>query len=270
MRSLSPSARAAEDAEWAAALANEDGQWQQCATKMTRFGLRLVDRHDRPVHGSTLQPGGLELELTLQSVTGQTLTDAHNPKPNEGALAGSARGAFETKVRLMESRHSYRCHIMLLSSHIGGALMRIHVAPSRADLAAAKPGLCFTSRPFLSRARDPGPASARAATKRKAATEAALAADAVGAYLNDSPDYQDLSAFSEGEPLYRSAGCGFDDDDEDATEAEAEAPVPATSRIQNTEARTRLQGLLASLEGHQPLPSGPELVEALRMCRVGA
>ena len=29
------------------------------------------------------------------------------------------------KVKLMESRHLYRCHVMLLSSHIGGALIRL-------------------------------------------------------------------------------------------------------------------------------------------------
>ena len=57
----------------------------------------------------------------------------------------------------MESRHSYRCHIMLLSSHIGGALMRIHVAPSRADLAAAKPGLCARGSLTLSFTLPPNP-----------------------------------------------------------------------------------------------------------------
>ena len=159
----------------------EDAQWQQCATKMTRFGLRLVDRQGSMVKGQSpgcvlpgchsLLPrlpglerqqmappsaldrelcvlhehasafdypgtawistaarysrcvphgafrsglaraesynpiqalslaynnqGGLELKFTLQSVNGEQLSDAHNPRPREGLLAGSAKGPFE-------------------------------------------------------------------------------------------------------------------------------------------------------------------------------
>ena len=54
MRTLTATKREAEEAEWAAAVRDEDGQWQQCATKMTRFGLQLVDGHGAPIHGSTV------------------------------------------------------------------------------------------------------------------------------------------------------------------------------------------------------------------------
>ena len=52
---LTEAERAAQDAEWAAAVQDEDSQWQQCATKMTRFGLRLVGQNGELIHGSTLQ-----------------------------------------------------------------------------------------------------------------------------------------------------------------------------------------------------------------------
>ena len=58
-------------------------------------------------------------------------------------------------VRVHESRHQYWFHVMLLSSHINGALLRIHVAPTRPDL-AANPNLCFTSRHSLLKAASPG------------------------------------------------------------------------------------------------------------------
>jgi len=78
----------------------------------------------------------------------------------------------------MESCHWYSFHVMLLSSHIGGALLRVHITPTRPDL-AANPNLCFASRPFLSRARDPGHKQTGKRT-RQAADEA----EAVGEYLN--------------------------------------------------------------------------------------
>ena len=36
------------------------------------------------------------------------------------------------------------------------------------------------------------------------------------------------------------------------------------------EARAKLQGMLDALESRQPMPTGPELAAALRMCRIGA
>ena len=53
-------------------------------------------------------------------------------------------------------------------------------------------------------------------------------------------------------------------------EAELSPPVSALSRVQSVEARSRLQDMLDALESRQPLPSGPTLLEALRMCRIGA
>ena len=153
-----------------------------------------------------------------------------------------------------ESRHQYWFHVMLLSSHIGGALLRIHVAPTRPDL-AANPNLCFTSRPsllkvaswrslpggllqapqqdisqscafihthtipcrrtFLSRARDPGH---RLAGKRT--RQAAEEVEAVGDYLDSRcSDFSD-----EGED----ALCAYQG--EGKAEAEAEAADRAWRR----------------------------------------
>ena len=60
-----------------------------------------------------------------------------------------------------------------------------------------------------------------------------------------------------------------DDDDDDDKEVEEEPAVLA--RTDSNQARTidQLQRLLSGLESQQPMPSGPALLEALRMCRIG-
>ena len=65
-----------------------------------------------------------------------------------------------------------------------------------------------------------------------------------------------------------------DDDDDDDDEEEEEAGgvlASADSDSRGNQARKldQLQLLLSGLENRQPMPSGPELLEALRMCRIG-
>lgn len=104
------------------------------------------------IPGSTLQPGGLELQLTLlNATTMQPLSDADNPRQGQGLFLGEGGQRFETTVRrLTKSTHTFKFKVMLLSSDIGGALVKIKVAPPNAD--AGDP-LCVITRAFRSRAR---------------------------------------------------------------------------------------------------------------------
>ena len=86
----------------------------------------------------------------LNATTGQPLSDAHNPRQGEGLFLGTGRKQFETTVRLTKSTHTFKFKVMLLSSDIGGALVKIKVAPPNAD--AGDP-LCVITRAFRSRAR---------------------------------------------------------------------------------------------------------------------
>jgi hypothetical protein len=216
-------------------------------------------------------------------------------------------------VKLMESRHEFRCKILLYSSDlVDNAHIQIRVAPTRPDL-AANANLSFTTRSFLSRARMPGegkrkapaepttPATAVAATAATAAptpltVSSTLAAPADPAAAEPAaakpaaPVFRSLGAPDDSEEMvFRSMGAdsGSGDDDEGASphyaplsaepqglkqeQEQDEAPrAPPSARVQNAEARARLQGMLDALESRQPLPSGPALVEALRMCRIGA
>lgn len=190
-------------------------------------------------------------ELPPQAASGP----AHTPNP-----------VGRRKVVLMESRHEFRFQIMLLSSDLGGAInqanIQIRVAPTRPDL-AANANLCFTTRAFVSRAREPDPPG-KAAGKRKAPADPeeavfrSLGGDdgSVDDDEDTDPQYVSLSV----EPQ----GLELEEEQDEVSRA------PPSARVQNAEARARLQGMLDALESRQPLPSGPELVEALRMCRIGA
>ena len=100
----------------------------------------------QPVLGSTLQEGGVKLQLTLlNATTGQPLSDADNPRPQEGLFSGVAGRYFDPTVILTDtSSHTFKCKVLLLSSDIDGALVKIKVSG---------PGLCFVTRAFRSRAR---------------------------------------------------------------------------------------------------------------------
>jgi hypothetical protein len=168
------------------ALSAEDEacEWQQIKTRFTGIEVQLQDekgapqsnscpnnpkkritdpaRHlasascpvsvaGQPVLGSTLQDGGLELQLTLlNATTMKELSDDDNPRPKEGLFSGLAGRQFEPTVRLTGSAHTFKCKVMLLSSDIGGALVMIKVARPNAD---ADDPLCVVTRAFLSRAR---------------------------------------------------------------------------------------------------------------------
>ena len=109
-----------------------------------------------PVEGITLQEGGLELQLTLlNATTMQPLSDDHNPRPQEGLLAETkenkkVRLEMPLTVRLTGSCYTFKFFVLLLSSDISGALIKIKVSPPNAN--AADP-LCVVTRAFKSRAR---------------------------------------------------------------------------------------------------------------------
>ena len=100
--------------------------------------------------GSTLQEGGLELQLTLlNATTMQPLSDDDNPRPEEGLFVGWGKRHFEPMVRLTtESSYTFRFYVTLLSADIDGDRMRVKV--SRTNLAAAKSAdsLCVLTHAF--------------------------------------------------------------------------------------------------------------------------
>ena len=161
----------------------------------------------QPVLGSTLQEDGLELQLTLlNATTGATLSDAHNPRPQEGLFSGVAGRHFEPTARLTGSTHTFKCKVLLLSSDIDDALIKIKV--SRPNLAAADAAdpLCVVTRAFLSRAR-----SNVHETKDK------LTFRSLGAVDDDEgAPFTDLSAGDDdGGVVFRSS-LNEDDEDDDA------------------------------------------------------
>ena len=81
-----------------------DGEdWKQCKSKLTHIGVRLVNRAGDPVHGTAVQPGGLELKLELVNAnTNETLQDPR--------LTGVAGGAFEQCAAALACRPRPRPH----------------------------------------------------------------------------------------------------------------------------------------------------------------
>ena len=112
----------------------------------------------QPVRGETLQEGGLELQLTLlNATTMQPLSDIHKPAKTRtaGLLAETKAGKkvrleLPLTVRLTESCYTFKFFVLLLSSDISGALMKIKVAPPNANVGDP---LCVITRAFKSRAR---------------------------------------------------------------------------------------------------------------------
>ena len=68
---------------------------EQCQSKMTKVVVRLVNGQGQPIHGTTVQPRGLKLMVTLiNNTTGETIL--LNPKkPTKALLTGSAGRAFD-------------------------------------------------------------------------------------------------------------------------------------------------------------------------------
>ena len=187
--------------------------------------------------GSTLQQGGLVLQLTLhKAATMELLSDNHNPRlamkgkgllaitqkrkeednvvveEEEGEEEVEAEGDKKKKkkkktkenkkenkvrlempltVRLTESSHTFKFHVMLLSSDISGALIKIKVSPPNAN--AADP-LCVVTRAFKSRARS----NLHEVGSKRPRT--------------DNSGYNDLGAGDDdGPPNFTSCGAGADE-----------------------------------------------------------
>ena len=155
----------------------------------------------QPVLGSTLHPDGLELQLTLlNATTMQPLSDADKPARTrtEGLLAETKAGKkvrleLPLTVRLTGSRHTFKFFVLLLSSDISGALMKIKVAPPNA---IADHPLCVITRAFKSRARSN--------------------LHEVGSKRPRSPDNSGLPGFcalggDDGPPVFANCGAGDDE-----------------------------------------------------------
>ena len=68
---------------------------EQCQSKMTYVKVWLENGHGQPI--PTVQPGGLELKVTLinnTTTTGETIL-VNPKKPHKALLAGSAGGVYE-------------------------------------------------------------------------------------------------------------------------------------------------------------------------------
>ena len=97
----------------------------------------------------------MELQLTLlHATTMQPLSDAHNPRSGEGLFKGRGGKQFQTTVLLTDtSTHTFECKVLLMSSDIGRALVKIKVAPPGLAAADTSHPLCVVTRAFRSRAR---------------------------------------------------------------------------------------------------------------------
>ena len=222
-----------------------------------------------------LPPGGLVLQLTLlHATTMQPLSDAHNPRQGQGLFLGEGGKPFETTVKLTKSTHKFEFKVMLMSSDIGGALVKIKVAPPNAE--DGHP-LCVITREFLSRARS-NVHEKKSTDQYRSLSGGDGDEGTVYRSVGDDDDDDD-----DGGMVFRSALNEDEDEDEedevvdevedeedeeaeeDEEDEEAEAPTSSN------QARTldQLQRLLSRLENQQPMPSGPALLEALRMCWIG-
>ena len=219
--------------------------------------------------GETLQEGGLELQLTLLNArTMQPLSDADNPRPQEGLFSGVAGRQFGPTARLTDkSSHTFECKVLLLSSDINDALVKIKVSrPGLAAADAADP-LCVVTREFRSRAR-----SNKSDKKNKSKFRSLSTGDD-----DEGATFRGLSAGDDdGGVVFRSALNEDEGEDEGESEEEEDDDddhdEPAVlARTDSNQARSvdQLQRLLSGLESQQPMPSGPALLEALRMCRIG-
>jgi len=100
----------------------------------------------QPVLGETQQEGGVKLVLTLlNATTGQLLSDADNPRPQEGLFSGEAGRYFDPTVILTDtSSHTFKCN---------GCPPTLMGRSSRSRCRVSGPGLCVVTRAFRSRAR---------------------------------------------------------------------------------------------------------------------
>ena len=156
-----------------------------------------------------MHPDGVKLELTLlHATTMQRLSDADNPRAGEGLFEGRGGKRFQTTVLLTDtSTHTFECKVMLLSTDIGKALVKIKVAPPGLAADDTSHPLCVHTRPFKSRARSDK------SDKKRSAPPAAPAA-APPAAPPAAPQFRSLSAGGGDEgTVFRSVGDDDDDDD---------------------------------------------------------
>ena len=158
----------------------------------------------------------------------------HLPRPP--AASGPAHGPEPVGRRtavLYESRHEFRFTIMVLSSELQGAKLRVRVSPTCPDL-AANPNLCQDTRPFASMARMPDENELES-RKRKAEAEAEDTTVWRSCGLVDGSDEDDEDA----SPQYVSL-CGLSDGappapapdlKEEQEEEEVEAPRALTRTL---------------------------------------
>ena len=97
----------------------------------------------------------MKLQLTLLNAkTMLPLSDAQNPRPHEGLFLGVAGRHFVPTARMDGSTLTFTFSLMLLSTDIGGELMKLKVSRPNANANAnAGDPLCVVTRAFRSRAR---------------------------------------------------------------------------------------------------------------------
>jgi len=205
-------------------LTEDDAIWTQCKTKMTHVRVRLRDSQGRPVKGTDVQEGGLELCLTLHKVVGdasEPLNDGSNPRVNEGLFRGRASGHFEHTAMVMESWYEFRFQVMLLSSDIAGARMFVKVAP-KDPLLALNPNLSVQSHSFISRARMPDETYNN--RQRQTAADATQLLDIAWTMA------QRRAAAGAGAPAAAPADAADDTESESRAESRAASPPPPPKR----------------------------------------
>ena len=101
---ISASQHSSPRAWLAQVAANPNATWVQTKTKFTRIVVELQDADGNPVKGTDVQPGGLNLQLTLHKTVGteeeSLLCDQHNRR--EGRLfSGTAGAHYDAKVKML-------------------------------------------------------------------------------------------------------------------------------------------------------------------------
>ena len=133
----------------AGSLPADEARWALAKTIYTMIEVKLVDSAGKQVPGTALQEGGLHLRLSLHRAdTLEELLPEHNP--NERSLFHFQDTGDE--VRMQGSHHKFRFKLLMLSSYINRAQMRIRVAPVNPQL-AAREELVVVTRAFTSLAR---------------------------------------------------------------------------------------------------------------------
>ena len=246
----------------------------------------------QPVLGSTLQEGGLELQLTLlNATTMQPLSDNDKPaKTRALGLLGETKAGKTVRldlpltVRLTGSCYTFKFFVLLYSSDISGALMKIKVSPPNAN--EADP-LCVITRAFMSRSRSNIHEKSK---KRPRSPYNDLGADDgpsqyhnCGASADDGPPPKFRSLGGDDDEVPLATGRGEDEGDaeseyeheeendeearflaQEREEANALAPSNSQTYINQAHSVDELQILLSALKTGGELPNGERLFRTLQ------